>query len=293
MMGLPGRRPVHELLAEAEAVLGAAGIEQPRREARSLLALSLGVDAGGLLALGRAFEVDGTRFLDLLNLRAARTPMAYLTGRQGFWTLDLAVSDATLIPRADSESLIEALLEARPDRDRVCRILDLGTGTGCLLLAALSEYPGAWGLGVDVSEAACRLAEGNARDNRLGERAAMLCGDWAAALRHPQSPDAGFDVVLSNPPYIPDAEIAALMPEVAVHEPVRALSGGTDGLDAYRQLMVVLQRQLVPGGQAVLEVGVGQAGDVGRLGAEAGLAPLGVRRDLGGIDRAVLLGAGA
>ncbi|WP_419728708.1 peptide chain release factor N(5)-glutamine methyltransferase [Lichenicola sp.] len=291
MIRQPGRRMVRDLLAEAEAVLVASGIGQPRREARLLLALSLGVDAVGLLAIGPAAEVEAAGFLALLHRRAARTPMAYLIGRQGFWTLDLAVSDATLIPRADTESLIEALLQARPDRNQVRRILDLGTGTGCLLLAALSEYSGAWGMGVDVSEAACRLARLNARDNRLDQRTAILCGDWAGAMRLPGSPDAGFDVVLSNPPYIPDADIAALMPEVALHEPVRALSGGDDGLAAYRQIMLVLQHQLAPGGLAVLEVGVGQAGDVEALGSDAGLVPLGVRRDLGGVERAVVLEA--
>ena len=291
MMQPRSPRRVKDLLAEAEAVLAAAGIEQPRREARALLALSLGVDTGGLLAMGREAEVEPPGFADLLRRRAERTPMAYLTGRQGFWTLDLAVSAATLIPRADSESLIEALLQARPERAPVRRILDLGTGTGCLLLAALSEYPTAWGLGVDVSEAAARLALGNARDNRLEHRTAVLCGDWAEALVWPDAPGAGFDVVLSNPPYIPDGDIAALMPEVALHEPLRALAGGDDGLAAYRRIAGVLQRLLVPGGLAVLEVGIGQVAGVTRLGAEAGLRPLGVRRDLGGVERAVLLEA--
>lgn len=280
------QRMASDLLADAERALAAAGIDQPRREARWLLAHALGLEAAGLLGLGRQALVEADRFMDLVRQRSARMPLAYLTGRQGFWTLDLAVSDATLIPRADSESLIEALLQARQDRGQVRRILDLGTGTGCLLLAALAEYTQAWGVGVDLSEAAARLASRNASDNGLTDRSAFLCGDWAAALG---LPGRQFDVILSNPPYIPHDDIATLMPEVAAHEPMQALDGGADGLVAYRLLMPILARLLAPAGLAVLEIGIGQAIDVSRLGTEAGLATLAVRPDLGGVDRAVLL----
>ena len=219
----------------------------------------------------------------MLARRAAREPLAFLTGRQGFWTLDLAVSPATLIPRADSEALIEALIGARPDRAAVRRVLDLGTGTGCLLLAALSEYPGAWGVGVDVSPPACRLAALNAAANGLASRAALVCGDWGEAL-------AGrFDVILGNPPYISRQELDALMPEVGRHEPMRALDGGPDGLACYRRLMPSLAPMLRPDGLAILEVGIGQADAVAAVAAGAGLRPVSTASDLAGIVRAVLL----
>lgn len=280
------QRMASDLLADAERALADAGIDQPRREARWLLAHALGLESAGLLGLGRRALVDADGFVELVRQRVARIPLAYLTGRQGFWTLDLAVSNATLIPRADSETLIEALLLARPNRGQVRRILDLGTGTGCLLLAALAEYPQAWGAGVDLSEAAARLASRNAAANALADRSAFLCGNWADAVG---TPGGWFDVILSNPPYIPHDDIATLMPEVAAHEPMQALDGGPDGLVAYRLLMPILARLLAPAGLAVLEIGIGQATDVSRLAAEAGLAPHAVRPDLGGVDRAVLL----
>jgi release factor glutamine methyltransferase len=274
---------VGELLLRAERVLAQAGIETPRREARLLLAHALALDPTALLGLNRNEAVEAAGFDALLARRAAREPLAFLTGRQGFWTLDLAVSAATLIPRADSETLIEALLLARPDRGASLRLLDLGTGTGCLLLAALSEYPHGFGVGVDLVPAAGCLAAANATHNGLQHRSAFLCGDWADAV-------AGeFDVILSNPPYIPAADLARLMPEVGAYEPARALDGGPDGLVAYRQLMPVLAARLAPGGLALLEVGIGQADDVSALGASAGLQPAGTRADLGGVARAVLL----
>lgn len=277
---------VGELLGDAERQLREAGIDQPRREARLLLAHALGLEPAGLLSLGAQDMVEAGPFAVLVRRRAERVPLAYLTGRQGFWTLDLLVSADTLIPRADSETLIEALLQAQPDRSPPYRMLDLGTGTGCLLLAALSEYPAAWGLGIDLSPGAAALAASNAVACGLDRRSAMLCGDWDASL--PDS-DPGFDVVLSNPPYIRCHDIATLMPEVAAHEPARALDGGPDGLDAYRALMPVLERRLAPGGLALLEAGIGQADAIAGLGAAQGLVSGGTRRDLGGVERAVML----
>lgn len=245
-----------------------AGIEAPRREARWLLE-----HAAGDIALFRA----------LVARRAAREPMAFLTGRQGFWTLDLEVSPATLIPRPDSETLITVALAARPERDTVRRILDLGTGTGCLLLAALTEYPAAFGVGVDRAPEAAGLAARNAQANHLAGRCAMLCADWAAPLV------GRFDLVLSNPPYIESDAIAGLMPEVARHEPRAALDGGADGLDAYRALLAALPGLLAPGGVAVLELGAGQAAAVVALARLAGFRQPVLHDDLAGIARAVVL----
>ncbi len=257
-----------ESLRRAAARLAAAGIEQPAREAR---------------LLAREAQ-DAADFAALVARRAAHEPMAFIRGRQGFWTLDLAVSPATLIPRPDTETLIEAALAACPQRDSVRRILDLGTGTGALLLAALAEFPAAWGVGVDLAPAAAALAAGNARANGLAGRAMFLAGCWAAAIAGP------FDLILSNPPYIPSDEIAGLMPDVAAYEPRRALDGGPDGLDAYRALLPEMARLLADGGVAVLELGAGEANAVRELSRDAGLAELALRSDLGGIARALVLG---
>jgi len=273
------------LLAAAQRRLARAGIDQPRREARLLLAHATGAASPWL-----AGDAPGggalARFEAALARREAREPLALITGRQGFWTLDLSVSADTLIPRADSETLIESLLEHRPDRAPPLRLLDLGTGTGCLLLAALSEYPQGWGLGIDRSEAACRLAAGNARDNGLAARSAFCCSDWDAAL----GAGGAFDVVLSNPPYIAAGEIDALMPEVARFEPRSALDGGDDGLDAYRLLAARLPGLLRRGGLALLELGRGQQEAVRAAGEAAGLDWLGARHDLSGIPRAAAFG---
>ena len=277
------RKTISALLSIAEIRLRDAGIDQPRREARLLLGLALGCAPIDLLRLPPDSPAESDRFDSLLERRCRREPMAYLSGRCGFWTLDLAVSADTRIPRADSETLIEAVLVQRPDRTGLGRVLDLGTGTGCLLLAILSEYPAAFGIGLDISPGAALLAQRNAAANGLSARCAMLCGDWDAALA------GGFDLILSNPPYIPAGDLAGLMREVRSHEPARALVGGADGLAAYRQLMPVLVRRLLPGGLAVLELGVGQAPAVEALARDAGLATCGVRCDLGGVPRALLI----
>ncbi|MCQ8240668.1 peptide chain release factor N(5)-glutamine methyltransferase [Rhizosaccharibacter radicis] len=273
---------MERFLRVGAAMLGAAGVDAPRREARLLLAHALGVEPSALLAIGRTEILEAPAFPALLDRRAAREPLAFLVGRQGFWTLDLAVSRDTLIPRGDSEALIEQLIRLRPSRAALRRMLDLGTGTGCLLLAALSEYPAAFGIGVDLSPGACLLAAGNALRNDLGDRAAFCCGSWDSALA-----GGGFDLVLSNPPYIPTPQLSGLMPEVVGFEPRRALDGGPDGLDAYRLLCGRLRHLLAPGGLAILEVGQGQARDVAALGERADLRLLDIACDLGGIERAV------
>jgi release factor glutamine methyltransferase len=279
---------VGAFLCQAGQVLRAAAIEAPRQEARLLLAHAMGCRQEDLLRAPRAPVPPEAQavFRAVLAGRARRQPMAHLLGHAGFWTLDLLSTPATLIPRADTESLVEAALEAFPDRAAVRRVLDLGTGTGALLLAALSEFPGAFGVGVDRSPDAAALAWANAARNGLQDRASILAGDWASAL-------AGqFDLILSNPPYIESAAIPGLMPEVALHEPALALDGGPDGLDAYRALAAALPGLLAEGGRAVLELGQGQALAVEGLMRAAGLATLGCRPDLGGISRALVLEPG-
>jgi release factor glutamine methyltransferase len=274
-------------LCQAGQRLRGAAIEAPRLEARRLLAHVLNKSEEALLRDPRApVPADqAQQFAALLARRVAHEPFAYLTGRVGFWTLDLEVSPATLIPRADSESLVEAALEACPDKGAALHVLDLGTGTGALLLAVLSELPAASGVGVDLKPEAAALAARNAARLGLADRARFLAGDWAVAL-------AGrFDLILCNPPYIESAAIAGLMPEVARHEPASALDGGADGLSAYRRIIADLPRLLAPKGVAILELGQGQQAAVEALGREANLTPEACRADLGGVPRALVLRA--
>jgi release factor glutamine methyltransferase len=267
--------PAPAAIALVAARLAAAGIEEPRREARIILAAAHGTDAAGLLARD---ALDEALYEPLVARRAAREPLAYILGHKEFWGLSLNVSSATLIPRPDSETLIEAALTLPAP----ARVLDLGTGTGCLLLALLHERPLAFGVGVDISPEAAALAAQNALNLGFVNRVAFLAGHWADAL------EGEFDLILSNPPYIPEADIAGLMPEVAAFEPASALAGGVDGFAAYRHIIRHLPRILAKNGAAILEVGVGQAPYVSGLAAQAGFA-CETRQDLSGIKRAVIL----
>ena len=271
-------------LRDAAARLAAAGIDNPALDARLLLAFATGLDQAALIS-DRARLIEASGFDALVARRVAREPLAFIIGRQGFWSLDLEVSGATLIPRPDSETLIEAAIAAFPERGRVLRVLDFGTGTGCLLLAALSEFPAAWGLGIDSAWDAAALARRNATRLGLGARASFAVGDWTGAI------EGRFDLALSNPPYIPADEVPGLMPEVSWFEPRGALDGGPDGLDCYRALLGGLGRVTAPDGVAIIEIGAGQAEAVGGLARSAGFTPT-FRNDLGGVARAVVLHRG-
>ena len=272
---------IPDALRHAADTLQQAGIENPRREARLLLAHALGIAPRAPLPMAAPLAPE--TLSRLIARRAAHEPLAYIAGTKGFWTIDLLVSPATLIPRPDTETLIEAALAHFPNRAAVRAILDLGTGTGALLLAALTEFPAAHGIGTDLAEPAVRLAARNAARLGLAARAAFLAADWAAPL------NAQFDLVLCNPPYIPAADIAALMPEVARHEPRSALSGGGDGLRAYAALIPQLAALLAPGGLAAVELGIDQFAAVSALAKRAGFPHIATRQDLAGIPRALLL----
>ncbi|MDR3537383.1 MAG: peptide chain release factor N(5)-glutamine methyltransferase [Acetobacteraceae bacterium] len=274
----PPPRTVTEALRLGAGRLAAAEIDNPRLEARLLLAHALGCTRADLLREPSATVPSGP-LEALLNRRVAHEPLAYILGHREFWSLDFAVSPATLIPRPDSETLVEAALVACPAPRRV---LDLGTGTGCLLLAVLHERPDAFGIGTDLSADAAALAARNARSLGLDDRAAFLCADWGEPLQ------GGFDLVLSNPPYIETDAIDRLMPEVACHEPRRALDGGTDGSVAYRRILGDLPRLLAPQGVAVLELGADQAAGVAAEARTRGFM-VALQTDLAGIQRAILL----
>jgi release factor glutamine methyltransferase len=255
--------------------------DNPRLEARILLAHALGATRNDLIRdPGR--PIDTTAFEALLNRRTAREPLALIIGRREFWSLDFQVSPATLIPRPDSETLIEAALAAFANRPPPRKIIDLGTGTGCLLLALLTEFPLAFGIGLDLSPDAAALAKGNAARLGLADRSAFLAGNWTNAV------SGRFDLIISNPPYIPGPDIETLMPEVAHHEPGTALDGGSDGYDAYRTILPLLPHLLEPTGAAILELGIGQSIYVTDLAREAGFDTL-LRLDMAEISRAIIL----
>ncbi|WP_428541325.1 peptide chain release factor N(5)-glutamine methyltransferase [Rhodopila sp.] len=255
--------------------------DNPRLEARLLLAHATGLTQNDLIR-DPARPIDPTRFHTLLARRAASEPIARILGNREFWSMQFDVSAATLVPRPDSETLIEAAIAAFANRAPPASILDLGTGTGCLLLALLRQFPTAWGIGVDLSAPAAALARRNAVQLGLAERSGFIVADWT------NSTCGHFDLIISNPPYIPAAEIETLMPEVARYEPRRALDGGSDGCDAYRTILPRLARHLTPDGVAILELGRGQANYVHGLAREAGLDGS-LRLDLARIPRALVL----
>jgi release factor glutamine methyltransferase len=262
-------------------------IDSAELDARMLVGAALGLDLTGLItAAGRLLTPDESiRLADFARRRLDGEPVARILGTREFWGLRLKLSAATLVPRPDTETVVELalqMLRASPPPGRQLRIADLGTGSGAILLALLSELPDAIGFGTDISMAALETAYSNAVDLGLAERADFIACDYAAALSGP------FDLVVSNPPYIRSADIAGLATEVRNYDPLRALDGGSDGLDAYRALIPQAARLLAQQGALVVEVGQGQDGDVRGLMSAADLTPEGpAKADLAGIRRAV------
>ncbi len=272
-------------LQDATRRLRAAGIGSARLDARLLLGEVLDLEAPQLIAHPERplTAVEGERFLGLLDRRCRRQPLSQLLGRREFWGLAFRVTADTLDPRPDSETVVEAALAGLADRSAPLRILDLGTGTGCLLLALLHELPWAVGIGIDRSEPALAVASANADDLGLADRATFRAGDWTDGLV------GTFDLVVSNPPYIPSPAIGRLMPEVARHEPRLAIDGGADGLAAYRAIAAGIARLLHPDSRLVVEIGAGQNDSVAALFAAAGVGCTAVGRDLSGRPRCLVL----
>jgi release factor glutamine methyltransferase len=281
---MPDGATIGSLLADATARLKRADVaETPRLDAILLLEHASGLsadrirlDPGSVLPPETAAAFEG-----LLRRRLAREPVTKIIGRREFWSLDFRTSRDVLDPRPDSETLVAGVLAMIADRTAPLRLVDFGTGSGCLLLSLLHELPNATGLGVDFSPAALAIAADNARHLGLSGRAGFRQGDWGAGL------DGAFDILISNPPYIESAVVPMLEPEVARYDPPLALDGGTDGLAAYRALIPDLARLGAPGGIAALEVGMGQDAAVAGLLAAAGFAGIAVLPDLGGIGRVV------
>jgi release factor glutamine methyltransferase len=282
-------------LRDTAVALTAAGIDNARFEVRLLLAHASGLTIEQLVARGTdevpAAVAETARSLTARRVR--REPMAYILGEREFWGLPFKVSPAVLVPRPDSETLIEAVLSLMPDRARAWRILDLGLGSGCLLLTLLREYPQAQGVGLEASADALAVAQENATALGVAGRARLLAGDW----RRPgwietllEALGGPFDLVVSNPPYIASAAVPTLMPEVSSFEPRLALDGGVDGFDAYHTLIAAGPRLVTAGGLMAVEAGEGQVSEISRLFAAAGLTPRAPWKDLGGIDRVVTAG---
>lgn len=275
------------LLADATARLSAAGVTDAQRDARWLLRAAMGVSAAGLAA-ARGAPVPAAaaaRFAAMLAAREARRPVSHILGERAFFGRRFRIDGRALDPRPESETLVETALAALPP-EAPARVLDLGVGSGCLLLSVLAERPRARGLGVDQSPEALALAAENAAllDDEgapaapIGPRLELRRGDWLAGIAE------RFDLILCNPPYIPESDWAELAPEVRMFEPKAALTPGEDGLAVYRALAPLLAARLRPGGLAAFETGRGQAREVAALLAAAGLSAR-IHQDLGGVER--------
>ncbi len=278
--GAPGGDgpPARLLLAGAAAQMAAAGIEAPARDARRLLAHALGIPADRLtLVLGEAVPPPvAARFRALVEERCRRRPLSHLVGAREFFGRVFTVSPVVLDPRPETECLIEAALAAP-----FTRLIDLGTGSGAIAVTLLAERPAATGVAVDLSPEALAVAAENARRHGVAGRLDLLRSDWWAAVQ------GQFDLVVANPPYVATDEMAALAPEVRLHEPRLALDGGVDGLVAYRTILAGIGPHLAPGGRVLVEIGPEQGAAVAALFRAAGLVDVVVLPDLDGRDRVV------
>jgi release factor glutamine methyltransferase len=287
----PGFRTIEAARRAWTEMFAAAGLDSPQLDARLLVGHALGLDHAALLAARQRVlgATEEKAIAVLAQRRLAHEPVARIVGTKEFWSLDLALNDATLVPRPETETVVEAALaaaDARGSRLRPLRIADLGTGSGAILLALLSELKNARGVGCDIDFRALAMARDNAarlrRQHALQDRALFVACDLAAALRGP------FDLIVSNPPYVASGEIAALAPEVRLFDPYPALDGGTDGLNFYRAIAAAAPPLLAAEGAIVVEIGAGQAEPVAAIFAAAGLVPSAPRPDLNGVPRALV-----
>jgi len=284
-----GRQSLQDAFVAAADRLREAGIETAELDARLLLCHEAGLTHEGFVARAHeplAPEV-AARFRAALERRVGREPVSRIAGTREFYGRSFLVDEGVLDPRPDTETLIDAaldLVEKTGRRGKPLRLLDLGTGTGCILLTLLAELPHARGLGTDLSREALRVTEANAQRLGVADRASFLVSDWCEAI------SGEFDLILSNPPYVASGEIGALAPEVALHDPHLALDGGPDGLEAYRQIAAAAARLLAPKGRILVEIGASQADAVASLLREAGflVEKDGLHLDLAGRPRVVV-----
>lgn len=266
-----------------------AGLDTPALDARILVRHFLNLTDADLISGGAVpGSAQSAALEDAVQRRLAGEPVSRILGFREFWGMNFKVTPDTLDPRPDTERLVEMALESMKD----CpprRILDLGTGTGCILLALLREFPDASGIGVDISPAAVDVSRENMENNGLSARAAFHVSNWTDSL---PDPDEMFDLIVSNPPYIPESDIESLAPEVRNHDPILALVGGGDGLDAYKILIMKIKRHLAPAGLCFFEIGQNQDRDLMRLVEESGLVVRRIGADYAGILRVVEIGHG-
>ncbi len=272
-----------DLVRAADAKFASVGNPLARRDADLLLSHVLGVNPSRLPLHQDALSNEAiTQFWQMVDARLTGKPVAYITGEQEFWSLTFAVNEHTLVPRPDTETLVSVGLDSIMDVHSPT-ILDLGTGSGCVLLSLLHERGDATGLGIDLSAAALDIAQQNADNHNLSARVRLIQSDWFDGV----PADMLFDLIVSNPPYIPAGDIDTLMPDVRDFEPVSALEGGDDGLECYREIASSAPLKLPQGGILAVEVGIDQAQAVSDLFAKSGLQISGVRQDLAGVDRVV------
>jgi release factor glutamine methyltransferase len=271
-------------MGEVGAALAKEGFDEARRRARRLVAAALDLSPAEVLARTDRMITDeeGERVAAMLRRMLAHEPLSRILGIREFWGLEFTLSPETLDPRPETETVVEAVLTRMPERGGPYRFLDLGTGTGCLLLALLSEYPVATGIGVDLAPGAVATATRNAERLGLGMRAAFVVGNWAVGL------EGVFDAIVANPPYIASADMAGLPSEVRDYDPPLALDGSADGLAAYRAIAADLPRLLPSGGFFAAEIGAGQEKAVAGIISAAGLVIDDVVPDLAGIPRCVM-----
>ena len=285
-MSLPKKNLAATLIQMADKKLSGIGIERPRFEARILLAHVLGIKPLDLISdpeRNCSFE-QTQQFESLVGRRVCREPISHLLGRREFWSLNFRVTRDVLDPRPDSETIVAEALKRFPIKRDPLSVLDIGVGSGCLLLSVLHERPLANGLGIDVSQAAIDIAITNASQMGLANRAEFKCTSWVRGIA------TKFDLILCNPPYIASSEIELLETEVRKYEPRLALDGGWDGLAAYRKIIPQLCRILNRTGLAIFELGLGQAVDVISLAEECGLTTLAQPTDLSGHTRCLVVG---
>ena len=284
-MSMPAPLTLDRLMRQGRAFLQGHGVANAGLDVRLLAAEALGLEVA-VFSAGFTRPVSGPErfaFEDLVARRAKGEPMSHILGRREFWSLDFQVTPATLAPRPDSETLVEAALALVRTRSASLRILDLGTGTGCLLLSLLHELKQAQGVGVDVAEAALDVAWANARALGLEGRVSFVHGSWT------ENVSGVFDLVISNPPYLSHSELRGL-PRELDYEPRLALDGGVDGLDAYRQVIPLLPSHVDAGGHVLLEIGASQAGAVAELLLSQGFALHDIKQDLAGRNRCIVAG---
>ena len=291
------RTTLETLYRSGRALLEQAGVETPALDARLLIRQAAGVEEADLIASPErpVPPEQAVIFQTAIRRRADGEPVSRILGQREFWGLPFRVTPETLDPRPDTETLVEAVLgrmkKQAQGREGI-RILDLGTGTGCILIALLSELPEACGVGIDLNPGAVRVAEENAQANGVAGRVSFLCGNWFEPLANLSGDGTRFDLIVSNPPYIPNPDIESLQKEVKNHDPILALDGGKDGLDPYRRIFMGIKNHLKPDGQVFFEIGFGQHSDILRLVDDSDLRPSRTYPDSAGIPRVVEISDG-